>query len=237
MSKKKDSIEIGGIIQRTGMPFGILRFGKILILVAILLGASIILLNSQDVHPGIGYGGLGIALILLTLGIVSLIRTSRIVASSPTIQTQKVQLEPGETLKGYATGLIRSGWRGGYSSFGSGQVKATENAMLVTDKRVCFVTVPLDGAGKIIGGADVSMMQWMLSQEKINQTLEEMIKSKSLQEVLDAIIVNSTLARQDIVYAKPRGELTIAIKSTDGQKVMYNFLKKEEFEKAIKLLA
>jgi len=75
----------------------------------------------------------------------------------------------------------------------------------------------------------------MLSQENIKKTLEELIHSKNLQEVFDSIIVNLAIARPNIVYAKARGELTMAIKTTDGRKMMYNFLKKEEFEKALKL--
>jgi hypothetical protein len=236
MQKKKDTFEVGGWIQRAGMPFEILRFGKILVVALILLGVSIVFLSSKDMNPAIGYGVICISLILLALGIISLVRTSRMVASKPILQSQKIQLEPNEKMTGYATGLIRYGWRGGHALFGSGQINATENAMIATDKRVCFVTVPIEGAGKIIGGMDISTAQWMLSQDKIKQVLEDLIKSKNLQDVLDSVTVNSSIIRQNIVYAKPRGELTIAIKTTDGQKIMYNFLKKEELEKAVNVL-
>ena len=235
LSEKK-KVEVGNLIQKTAVPFSIIGLAKVIIMVAIILAISIFILTSNNQNPAIGYGGLGIAFILLVLGIVSLARTQKVVSGPTTVQSQKVQLVPGEKLIGYASGIMRSGWRGGFAVLGSGQIKSTENALIVTDKQIYFITVPMEGAGKIVSGTDISTVQWMLSQEKIKTTLENLINSHDLQGVFDLVVVNSSLPRQNIESVEPNGTLTITFKTKDGQKLVYNFLKKEEYEKARGLL-
>lgn len=234
---KNKKIEVGSLIQKTAVPFSIIGLAKVIIVVAIILTISIFILTSNNQNPAIGYGGLGIALILLVLGIASLARTQKTVSSSTAVQSQKVQLDPGEKLIGYASGIMRSGWRGGFAVLGSGQIKSTENALIVTSKQIYFITVPMEGAGKIVSGTDISTVQWMLSQEKIKTTLEDLINSHNLQGVLDSVTVNSSLPLANIDAVEPNGTLTITFKTKDGQKLVYNFLKKEEYEKAASICA
>lgn len=233
---EKKKVEVGNLIQKTAVPFSIIGLAKVIIMVAIILAISIFILTSNNQNPAIGYGGIGIATILLVLGIVSLARIRKIVSSATTIQSPKVQLGPGEKLIGYASGIMRSGWRGGFAILGSGQIKSTENALIVTDKQIYFITVPMEGAGKIISGTDISTVQWMLSQEKIKTTLENLINSHDLQGVLDSVVVNATLPRQSIESVEPNGTLTITFKTKNNQKLVYNFLKKEEYNKTCESL-
>ena len=39
-----------------------------------------------------------------------------------------------------------------YEILGVGEMKNPENAMIITDKRVILLTVPMSGSGKVIGG-------------------------------------------------------------------------------------
>jgi len=232
---EKKKVEVGSLIQKTAVPFSIIGLAKVIIVVAIVLAISIFTLTSKNQNPAIGYGGLGIALILLVLGVVSLARTQKIV-STTAIQSQKAQLDPDEKIIGYASGIMRSSWRGGFAILGSGQIKSTENALIATDKRIYFITVPMEGAGKIVSGTDISTVQWMLSQGKIKTTLENLINSRDLQGVLDSVVINATLPRQNIEAIEPNGTLTIAFRTKDGEKLVYNFLKKEEYDKTCESL-
>jgi len=130
-----------------------------------------------------------IPVIFIVLEVMALIRFKKMDAV-PAQALPRVLADPQETIAGTVADIMRMRHRGGYAVLGTGHVHATENALVVTDKNIYAVTVPLAGAGKIVGGNDISLWQWMLAGKKIREKLESILASGNLQSALDAMAVN-----------------------------------------------
>ncbi|MHB8395928.1 MAG: hypothetical protein ACYDAZ_01345 [Thermoplasmataceae archaeon] len=90
-----------------------------------------------------------------------------------------VKLDPGESVIGYATPVYRLQT----TATGPGMVAAekyTENAIILTDKRIAFLTVPLQGQGLMINGQSTDMWNDLTQRKKIKELTKEAVdKMKS----------------------------------------------------------
>lgn len=177
-----------------------------------------------------------VPVVILALEIKSLLRFKRLDLSAPQPK-ERVAADQHEKLVGTVTNLMTVGARGGGASLGTGAVRATENALIITDKNIYAVTVPLAGAGKIVAGQDVSMWKWMLGGKQIREKMDGITDGKSMQEILDSVIVNRTQPRDStlkIEFAEERR--TLIINPLSRNPMQYAILVKEEYEKAKTLL-
>ena len=62
----------------------------------------------------------------------------------------------------------------------------TENTIFITDSRLLFVSVPVLGAGKMLGGVDVSMIQSSFNSKGIAERGEQMRNTLTPQAILES---------------------------------------------------
>jgi hypothetical protein len=83
-------------------------------------------------------------------------------------------------------GIIRNGKVRGHEFLGAGKIRNPENSLIVTNQRILFVYAPLPGGDKLIAGADIGHLQWLAMRGKVQEKLNEMISSMSLDEILNS---------------------------------------------------
>jgi hypothetical protein len=138
-----------------------------------------------------------------------------------------------EKIIDYVAGIMRAGFRlraGPY--FGTTKIKDPENAMIITDKRILFIFVPLKGAGQIIGETDISMWQFLLAKKDIEQVLKKMISENSLDKILSSYEKNYALNRDEIERVKISPFFSkIKFFMKDGNKYSYSLRDKNDLGK------
>jgi len=116
-----------------------------------------------------------------------------------------------------------------YEILGVGEMKNPENAMIITDKRVILLTVPMSGSGKVIGGFSFTEIQWLFLQKEIRRKLDDLFSTKSLQDILKTT-PNFSINLSEIGKVKIRSfwgrGITIITKS--GRKYGYTIRNKED---------
>ena len=124
-----------------------------------------------------------------------------------------------ERLNDKIVGIMRTGLGlRGFEFLGTGKVYTPENTILITNKQIIFIVIPVKGAGKLISGTDISMWQWLMSKSKLSETLNSLLKSKSLSEIVKMHQQN---------FSIPLGHLKVSIGSKYTQKICFSYLTKK----------
>ncbi len=119
------------------------------------------------------------------------------------------------------------------SVLGTGTVHTPENALLISNKAVWALAVPLLGADKVISGVDIGMNQFMWAANDIDAKLQEMITTLPLDEILKQGRAKRLMGIEEIKLAKtyPLSQ-NISLKRADGKKYRYSIRRKEDYIKA-----
>ena len=145
-----------------------------------------------------------------------------------------------EKIIAHIAGIMRTGFHlRGSAVLGTGKIRTAENAMLITDKRIIFVVVPVKGAETIVASTDIAMWQYMLSKKGIEEKLKTWMKGKSPQTLLKSNPKNYAIELKDIQKVKfnkffNRG---VVFMKKDGTKRSYAIRDKADLERAKKLFA
>jgi len=144
-----------------------------------------------------------------------------------------------ERVVDYVAGIMRAGFRlrvGPY--FGTTKIKYPENAMIITDKRILLVFIPLKGAGHIVGETDVSMWQFLLAKKDIENILKKMISEKSPNKIISSYEKNYAFNRDEIERVKITPFFSkIKFFMKNGEKYSYSLRDKKDLEKLKELFS
>lgn len=125
----------------------------------------------------------------------------------------------------------------GIEVLGTGEVFVPENSLIITDKRLIFVVVPLLGAGKLIEGQDISAWQFLLASKDIESKLQEMLSSMNPDEIISSNKRNFFLLLSDLTKVKVSkffGRFSFYTK--DRKKYTYAVRDKKDLEKISQIL-
>ena len=138
----------------------------------------------------------------------------------------------------YIAGIMRTGFGlRGSAVLGVGEVQTSENAMIITDKRVLFITAPIPGAEKIIASTDIPMWQWLAARKDIDNKTREMISSMSVEDIANSNPKNFWVEYSEIEKIDfGRLSRSIEIIKRDSKKLKYSIRDKADFEKAKTIL-
>ena len=140
-----------------------------------------------------------------------------------------------DNLEASVYGVARTGFYSrGYSLLGVGKSANFENTMFITDRRIILASIPIHREGKILGVADLSLMNSIFNKEGIRKKAKELIKGKEPQEIFDSYGKKQLdLSRIEKIEIK---DFTMEIKilMDNGKKYKYGMLTKENLEKARK---
>ena len=148
-------------------------------------------LIGRGLPPIIGFGFIAFIVLLNVLGFFY---TKRVMETNTKVGVRtkdKIDLYPNEQINLIIGGIMRTGLGiRGYEILGRGKNLMPENAMIITNKRVYFVTVPVAGAETMVSGTDVGMWQWVLSSKDIKNKLNNMIEKGELNNLLNSSDAN-----------------------------------------------
>lgn len=207
------------------------------IVFAAILAAVALFLRYLGLPWFIWTGMLLVAAGVVVLDILTLKRTAGVdlnTLSKPV--SENAGLEPGEYLTDTIPAVMQYGKARSTAVLGVGQVHTPENALLITDRAVWALTVPLLGADKVVAGRDIGMDQFMFAYKDIGAKLQEMVATLPLEEVLKQGRAQRLMRLEEIKNAKtfPFSQ-NISLKRTDGKKFGYSIRVKEDYLKAKKI--
>ena len=225
--------KLAATVQRVGVAGGLFRLVKTLGLALLLLGLAAFLL-----HIGSPWY-IGAALIVIAAGIVAfdvivLKRTAAVDLNAPAEPAAgNVGLEPGEVLVDTIPAVMQYGKTRSVAVLGTGKVLIPENALLITNKAIWALTVPLPGVDKVVAGADIGKWQWMSAYQDIINTLREMISTLPLHEVLKQGRAKRLMGWNEIKDAKTLPfTQAISLTRTDGKTFGYSIRLKKDYQRA-----
>ena len=130
-------------------------------------------------------------------------------------------------------GIMRSGFFRARSihKLGTSESKDPETAMIITNKKILLVFVPVPFGGNGIFGA-TSPTNWQLlsSKEIIQKRLDQMLKKMSLQEILKSAPKNYAISFEDIKKIEFSDFFRTIKFYTNRETYRYSVREKEELE-------
>ncbi len=126
----------------------------------------------------------------------------------------------------------------GYEFLGAGKIITSENAAIITNQRIIFITVPIPGAETMVMGIDIPMWEWIAAKKEIENKLKEMLSSMTIEQILNSNPKNFYVDYSNIERIK-FGNFTHSIKifKRDGKKLKYSIRDVDDFQKAKQLFA
>jgi len=112
----------------------------------------------------------------------------------------------------------------GISFLGKGKVFSPENSLLITNKRLLFIQVPMTGGDNIVGETNYVMNNFFYNKKELLTNGEELLRTQSLPQILQ-------LVKKEIPYEEIKTvilkENKLIIEKTSGEKFGYFFMEKE----------
>jgi hypothetical protein len=225
--------KLAATVQRVGVAGGLFRLVKTLGLAVLLLGMAVFLLYI-GVPWYIGTGLVVIASGIVVFDVIVLRRTASVDLNAPyESDAGNVELEPGEVLVDTIPAVMQYGKTRSVAVLGTGKVLIPENALLITNKAIWALTVPLPGVDKVVAGADIGKWQWMSAYQDIINSLQGMIATLPLHEVLKQGWAKRLMGWDEIKGAKTLPfTQAISLTGTDGKRFGYSIRLKEDYMRA-----
>lgn len=198
-----DPNSIGRIVKTGGKISGILGIIAVLIIGSLFIATISSLYSKSQIPLPVALVFDFFVILMIVLKIISYRRISRVQleprAAGEEAITNSIEIAPDEKVADCIAGITRAGW-GVHSVevLGAGENKMPENAMLITNKQVIFIVVPVLGADKIIAGADISESQWLYSKKKIEENLREIVATVPLEQIIKSHHRNFALPLSEI---------------------------------------
>ncbi len=186
---------------------------------------------------------IGGGLILIIIGFIALdfatFKRVRTVNLNQELNTgNSITFENDEKVIDYIVGIMRTGFGlRGFEFLGVGNINNPENALLVTDRQVIFIVIPVQGADKLIGGSYIGMWQWLLSKKNLEEKLKSLLASDQLKKVINLYPTNFSINKNNLVV-RFGGKFNQTICFISGErKFCYALRDKKDYLKAKNIFA
>ena len=224
---------LAAAVQRVGVGGGLFRLVKTLALAVLLLGLGVFLLYMR-LPWYLGAVLIVIAAFVVLFDVVVLKRIAAVdLNASDKPAVGEVALEPGEILVDSIPAVMQYGKTRSVAVLGTGKVLLPENALLMTNKAIWALTVPLAGVDRVVADADIGKWQWLSAYQEIINALQEMISTLPLEELLKQGRAKRLMGWEEIKEARtlPFSQ-AISLTRTDGKKFGYSIRLKEDYQRA-----
>jgi len=112
----------------------------------------------------------------------------------------------------------------GISFLGKGKVFSPENSLLITNKRLLFIQVPMTGGDNIVGETNYVTNNFFYNKKELLTNGEELLRTQSLPQILQLVKKEISYEEIKTVILK---ENKLIIEKTSGEKFGYFFMEKE----------
>jgi hypothetical protein len=117
---------------------------------------------------------------------------------------------------------------------GTGEINHPENAIIITDKNIIFIYVPIAGGGNILGGLDVAEQTFYLPmvREEIRNKANALVAQKTIPQIYESYGKNFVIPFTNFSQVE-FGDLrrNIVFITKDNKKHSYQVSGQEEFIK------
>lgn len=227
---------MGAAVQRAGVAGGFYRLVKALGFAVLLIGLALFFFYLK-LPWYIGAVMIAVAVGAVLFEVIFLRRTAAVDLSAPSgADSEVAELEPGETLVDSIPAVMQYGKTRSVAAMGTGKVLTPENALLMTDKAIWALTVPLAGADKVVADTDIGKWQWISAYREVIDGLQKMISTLPLDELLKQGRAKRLMGWEELKGAKalPASQ-AISLTRADGKKFGYSIRLKEDYERAKKI--
>lgn len=230
----KESEKMASVIQKAALAGSLLKLGK-----SLGMSAFLVILAASFIYLGVPWY-FGAAIILLAVAVVGVEVMSikkaaavKLNARGEASSDAAIELEPGEHLVEVIPAVMQYGKTRSVTVLGTGQVLTPENALLITNKAIWALTVPLAGADKVVAGTDIGKWQFMTAWQEIADKLQEMLNTLPLDEVLKQGRANRLLKMEELKAVKTLPfTFALCFIASDGKKYGYSVRDKKDYERA-----
>ena len=236
--------KVSGTIKQLGILGGIRDLWKAFSLAVLLVVAAIYSFSYE--MPA--YIGLGLLLIAVLAVLISIVRLKRIASArlepigldenalAENVGFQDAEPEADEILIASIPAVMEYGKVRSVSVLGVGKVKIPENSLIITNKAIWAMTVPLAGADKVVADTDIGMWQWMVAYKDVIDGLAKMVAEMPLHELLQKGRARRLMSLDELKEVKdlPVSQAVTFIR-TDGEKFGYSIRMKEDYLRAREL--
>lgn len=231
---KKKGEKIAATIQKTALAGAFLKLGK-----ALGTSAFLVLLALLFIYLGVPWY-FGAVMLLLAVAIIVVEAMSLKRAAAVKLDAHEegpsevaIELEPEEHLVETIPAVMQYGKTRSVTVLGTGQVLTPENALVITNKAIWALTVPLPAADKVVAGTDIGKWQWLNVWQDIAAKLREMLSSLPLEEVLKQGRAKRLLKLEELKAVKTIPfTFALSLVTVDGRKYGYSIRVKEDYERA-----
>lgn len=112
----------------------------------------------------------------------------------------------------------------GFSFLGKGKVFSPENSLLITNKRLLFIQVPMTGGDNIVGGINYVTSNFFYNKKELLTNGKELLRTHSLPQILQLVKKEVSYEEIKTVILK---ENNLIIEKITGEKFGYFFMEKE----------
>jgi hypothetical protein len=220
-------------VQQVGVASGIYRLVKTLGFSALLIALALFFIYIE-IPWYVGAVVIFIAVAIVVVDIISLKRMTRVDLNTPNEPvSENVELELGEYLVDTIPAVMQYGKTRSVEILDTGKVLTPENTLIITNRAIWTVTVPLSGGDKVVSGTDIGKWQWMMAYQDIIKILQEMVTTLPLDEVLKQGRAKRLMRMEEIKRAKSLPfTYAISLTRTDGKKFGYSIRTKEDYMRA-----
>lgn len=177
-------------------------------------------------------------LVMLALGARNIIVTSLININKPRLHEASrigISVDEDEKITGLIAGILKTGFGiRSNASFFRAQVNINnpENAILLTDKHIHFVWVPITGSDQAIGSFDLGIFDFVAQRKNILDKLNQMITTMTLSQILQSDNRNFSLLLSNIQKATSSDfQHKITFVTNDNQKYSYSIRDNDDYQR------
>ena len=188
------------------------------------------------------YIGLGIILVVVGGAVLSIVVKKRQLAAlsgsgsspkyAPPSALPAIRPAPDEKIVAAIGGILRTG-KGlrDVQVLGAGAIRHPENAMVVTDKNIFLLYIPLPGADVATGDVDMGQIDWFAASGEITAKLNAALASAPLDSTVGSDPRNYGLSLADLANVKfTDWERKISFVMKDGREYSYGIREKNDYE-------
>lgn len=231
--QEKRAGQMAALTKQAAKARGIYDIFITVVIAVVFIGIALFAV-SLEVPWYIPAGLIFVAVGIIVISIVTLKRTANIdldTLNEPV--PADVPLEAGETVTATIPAVMRYLVNRSSTYLGAGIVHHPENALIITDRAIWALTVPLPGVDKVVGETDIGKMQWMWQYQEIAAKLQEMLAALPLEEAFKQARAKRLMGLEELKAAKSRPlSLDIRLIRSDGQTFRYSIRVREDYLKA-----
>lgn len=231
--REKRAAKTAELVKQAGTARGLYDIVVTVVIAAVFILIAIFAI-SLKVPWYIPAGLIFMAVAINVISIITLKKTAGVdLATLNEPVPDSVPLAAGETVVETIPAVMRYLVTRSTSYLGTGQVHYPENALVITNRAIWALTVPLPGADKVVADTDIGRWQWMWQYKDIHDELQEMLQTRPLEEVFKQGRAKRLMGLDELKAAKSRFlSHDIRLIRADGKTFRYSIRLQEDYRRA-----